>query len=182
MVQHLIFVTSSYSEGTRIGLHRIVSSSKTDDFAKLITSIRSKTNRADYGIHFLETESESWESVIKMDSFFSDVKVYNTEREFIKIVNKDKDILISDVAKLILSRKELCMKSLSMVIEKSSSDYYRKTKKKLFIGDTKLGYAEFTRIQKLKIKNTVLFSRFLHAEGGSEKMNFILDNLKSLVV
>lgn len=90
MHQHFIVIASSYSEGKRVGFHMTAPEGKLDTvFIKDILDRLQDINRDDVGIHSFTTDDSTWESVLKLDSFFDDVVVCEDFDEFEKILKSD---------------------------------------------------------------------------------------------
>ncbi|MDT2859201.1 DUF4065 domain-containing protein [Lactococcus lactis] len=132
MYQHFILVASSYTEGTRIGFHLSAESqiekSIIEDKMKRISQI----NREDVGVHSLITESSSWESVIKLDSFFKDVMICQSFDEFEAALAFDSKITAIDIAKFFLAVKPMSHLKIQKLVYLAYKEYLSKYKLSLF--------------------------------------------------
>lgn len=133
-MKHFILLSSSYSEGTRIAMDFVIKSSndkcKISEFVERITD---KCGRdVSLSTHLLETSSEAWQSVVSADSFFSSVKLINSEDQFISLIQKDRKLNSLSVAKYILSRMECTHLQLEKLVYLCFADYLCSTGKLLF--------------------------------------------------
>ena len=137
MVTHFIFMSSSYSLGTRIALDYII---KDEDIQEQIekhfhTIIKECGRDVSISTHMIQAENETWESVYKADHFFKDVKIIENLQEFIKLIQKDRKIEGVDVAKYILSKIKCTQLKLQKLVYFCFADYLCDTGKKLFIDE-----------------------------------------------
>lgn len=201
MVTHFIFMSSSYSLGTRIALDFIVENEKMQEklkyYLKKITDECGKD--VSISTHMLQTNDETWESVCLADHFFKDVKVIHSVDAFIKLIKKDRQLLGIDVAKYILSKITCTQLKLQKLVYLCFADYLCNTGKKLFtdkIYAFKYGPVVDTVYQKYKkygykpieeetedINSKDIFempakSRILFAEDGTGKLISIEGTLK----
>ncbi len=135
MVTHFIFMSSSYSLGTRIALDYIVKNAKVqEEIKKHLDEIIAKCGKdVSISTHMIQADDESWKSVIKADHFFKDIKVVEDLEEFIKLIKKDRKIKGIDVAKYILSKVTCTQLKLQKLVYLCFADYLCETGKKLFI-------------------------------------------------
>lgn len=132
MYDHLVLLASSYTLGKRIAWH--YSAKKID---KSVTEeVKTKTKKIlhqpMFALHRFPTESTSWESVVKMDSYFADLDVYDSLDDFLYDIKKDQTITALDVAKALLSMKKMTNLKLQKMVYLVYADYLSKTKKPLF--------------------------------------------------
>lgn len=99
--RHIILLSSSYKYGLRIAYH--ISGTKESDFEEL-ERISSDVDRQPYSVYSVETESETWDSVVQHDMFYEGIKVCESFEEFIEYIELDKDITVFDLAKYIIAR------------------------------------------------------------------------------
>ena len=104
MVTHFIFMSSSYSLGTRIALDFIVEEdSIQEELKKDLNKIITECGRdVSISTHMIQADDETWESVCMADHFFKDVKVVESLDKFIKLIKRDRKLQGIDVAKYIL--------------------------------------------------------------------------------
>ncbi|MFS1664409.1 Panacea domain-containing protein [Streptococcus sp. zg-JUN1979] len=103
MYQHFILVASSYVIGSRLGFHLVAPEGQLDnDIIESMLKRLNDINRDDIGIHSFTTDSNSWESVIKLDSFFQDIIVCTDFDEFENRLLSDSKLSALDVAKFFL--------------------------------------------------------------------------------
>lgn len=201
MVTHFIFLSSSYSLGTRIALDYIVTDMSVQDEVKkhLDKIIEQCGNDVSISTHMIQADDEKWESVCNADHFFKDIKVVENVNEFIELIQKDRKLQGIDIAKYILSRITCTQLKLQKLVYFCFADYLCDTGKELFIDkiyafkygpvvDTvykkykKYGYKpiekEIEEIDSRNISEMPAKSRILFAEGGTEKILSIEKTLK----
>lgn len=201
MVTHFIFMSSSYSLGTRIALDFIVEDASIQkELKKDLDKIIEKCGRdVSISTHMIQTDDETWESVCKADHFFKNVKVIENLENFIKLIQKDRTLQGIDVAKYILSKITCTQLKLQKLVYLCFADYLCNTGKLLFtdkIYAFKYGPVVDTVYKKYKeygykaiedetrdIDSTNIFempakSRILFAEDGTGKIVSIEKTLK----
>ena len=106
MVTHFIFMSSSYSLGTRIALDYIVTDKNVQEELKqhLDKIIKECGKDVSISTHMIQADDDTWKSVCEADHFFKDVKVISSIDKFIQLIQKDRKLEGIDVAKYILSK------------------------------------------------------------------------------
>lgn len=193
MITHFIFMSSSYSLGTRIALDYIVTDKNVQDELKhhLRKIIETCGKDVSISTHMIQTENETWKSVYKSDHFFKDVKLIDNIDTFIELIQKDRKLEGIDVAKYILSKISCTQLKLQKLVYLCYADYLCDTGKKLFtdkiyafkygpVVDTvykrykKYGYMPVEQETKdIDSKDTFEMpakSRIIFAEDGTEKI------------
>ncbi len=134
MVTHFIFMSSSYSLGTRIALDFIVKeASIQEELKKDLDAIIEQCGRdVSISTHMIQADEETWESVCKADHFFKDVKVIENLETFIKLIQKDRQLNGIDVAKYILAKITCTQLKLQKLVYLCFADYLCDTGKLLF--------------------------------------------------
>lgn len=132
MVRHIIFIASSYRSGMRIAWHYAAESIDQSDLQSLRDKTEQYPGRPDYAVHKLTTDSESWQSVVEKDSFFSDLKLKGSLDEFLEEIATDKEVTALDIAKYLLSVQPMTNLKLQKMIYLTYADYLTKTGKRLF--------------------------------------------------
>lgn len=201
MITHFIFMSSSYSLGTRIALDYIVTDeSVQEELKKHLDRITRECGKdVSISTHMIQAEDETWESVCVADHFFKDVKVIESLDKFIKLIQRDRDLQGIDVAKYILSKVTCTQLKLQKLIYLCFADYLCDTGKELFtdkIYAFKYGPVVNTVYKKYKkygynpieqeskdIDNKNIFempakSRILFATDGTEKVLSIDKSLR----
>ena len=134
MVKHLIILSSSYSLGKRIALDFIISCgediNRTKEVYKRIIS--NCGDDVSISTHYIETSSEDWHSVKKVDPYFDDVKLVSESDEFIHLIMKDRALCGLDVAKYILCMIKCTHLKLEKLTYLCYADYICKYNDKLF--------------------------------------------------
>ena len=134
MVTHFIFMSSSYSLGTRISLDYIVTDESVQKQLKrdLDKIVKECGKDVSISTHMIQAEDETWESVCIADHFFKDVKVIENLEKFIKLIQKDRKLQGIDVAKYILSKITCTQLKLQKLVYFCYADYLCDTGKELF--------------------------------------------------
>ena len=201
MTTHFIFMSSSYSLGTRIALDFIVEDKSIQiklkkDLDKIIKKCGKDTS---ISTHMIQAEDRSWKSVCEADHFFKNVKVIESLDKFIRLIQKDRKLEGIDVAKYILSKITCTQLKLQKLVYLCFADYLCETGKELFtdkiyafkygpVVDTvykrykEYGYKpieeETTDIDSNNIYEMPSKSRIMFAEDGTEKILSIEKTLK----
>mgnify|MGYP003299097472 FL=1 len=134
MVTHFIFMSSSYSLGTRIALDYIVTDKNVQEELKqhLDKIIKKCGKDVSISTHMIQADDESWKSVCEADHFFKDVKVISSIDKFIQLILKDRKLEGIDVAKYILSKIKCTQLKLQKLVYLCFADYLCDTGKELF--------------------------------------------------
>lgn len=134
MFTHIILISSSYMQGKRIALHYVQDKNTSlENIKNDIFKIRHLCGEdIQLAIHKISTENESWESVIKKDTFFSDIHLINILNDFITEVSKDRKLKAIDVAKFILSIKPYTNLGIQKMVYLCYADYLCNYNKKMF--------------------------------------------------
>lgn len=201
MITHFIFMSSSYSLGTRIALDFVVEDASIQkELKKDLDKIIKECGRdVSISTHMIQAENKDWESVCEADHFFKGVKVIENLEEFIKLIKKDRKLEGIDIAKYILSKIKCTQLKLQKLVYLCFADYLCETGKELFadkiyafkygpVVDTvykrykEYGYKpieeETTDIDSKNIFEMPAKSRILFAEDGTEKIMSIESTLK----
>ena len=200
MVRHFIIMSDSYSEHTRIALDIL---EKTQDDVNYITDIVLKIKKAckgeaPFSTHSICADTEEWESVVKVDPYFKDVKVIDSVEEFIAKIMKDRIIRGFEVARYILTKISCSHLKLEKLCYLCYADYLCKTGNRLFedkiyafgygpvvetvyekykkYGDLRIGEREEI-IEKQERLELPRESRILFSEKGIEKVHSINETL-----
>lgn len=134
MVKHFIIMSSSYSEGRRIAMHYVVDESMSPEM--LSSEVKKIKNHCGETVaistHFVETGSNSWESVIKTDCFFENVQVVDSLVGFVNLISADRVLNGLDIAKYILANRVCTHLELEKLVYMCYAEYLCATKHKLF--------------------------------------------------
>ncbi|MBT2572591.1 DUF4065 domain-containing protein [Bacillus sp. ISL-51] len=133
MAFHFIAIISDFSGGRRIGWH-YSSESRLDKnyISEFFEKVKESCGKVQFGIHKLSTDSTSWDSVTKKDSFFDDVIVTEDISAFIDVISRDKELTAYDVAKFVLSFQSASHLKLQKLLYYIYAEFLLKTGKKLF--------------------------------------------------
>ncbi len=201
MVRHFIIMSDSYSDGARIALDIIEKGMKDAKYIKnIILKIKKVCKgEAPFSTHSICADTEDWESVVKTDPYFKDVKVIESVDDFIEKIMKDRILKGTDVARYILTKLSCSHLKLEKLCYLCYADYLCKARTRLFedkIYAFKYGpvvrtvYAKYKDYGKLTIdeqgedieKREDLkmpsISRIHFAENGIDKAQSIDETLK----
>lgn len=134
MVNHFIIMSSSYTDGTRVALDITDECLLTgESIAKTITEIKKECGKdVPLSTHFIETGSESWDSVIAYDPFFEGVECTKTEKDFSAKIKNGRVLSGLDVAYYILAKISCTHLSLQKLVYYAYADYLCEHSDQLF--------------------------------------------------
>lgn len=134
MVEHYIFMSSSYTKGTRIALHCPYLRGMDLNEVKSITKKIKQICGSDvaFSTHYIVTDSDKWSSVVSYDPFFEGVYLVRTVDEFIKIILKDLKLSGLDIARYILTRRRCTHLELQKLVYLCYADFICKFDDRLF--------------------------------------------------
>lgn len=98
MFRHLIVLSSSYKLGKRIAIHLLDIKEDLDTLDKVMDLDIFKY----CSVYNVETDSDTWDSVVEYDSFYEGIYICSELKEFVDLINADRDISIFDLSKYIL--------------------------------------------------------------------------------
>lgn len=130
MIKHIIILGSSFKTGKRIALDYVENENNIKKINRLMHSLEAEN--ASVAVHSLSTETKKWKEVAEKDPFFKNVVIAKSEKEFISLVIKDKDLSAIDVADYILTRFKCTHTRLEKLTYFCYADYLCLYKKKLF--------------------------------------------------
>ena len=200
MITHYIIMSSSYSKGKRIALSNLVKEKDYLELKEIIQDITEKCGKdVSLSTHFVQTDSETWDSVIYKDHFFKGVEVIDNKDEFIKLIQQDRTLKGLDVARYILSKVKCTHLKLEKLVYFCFAEYLCKYDKELY-KDEIYAYRygpvvdsvyerykgsgnqeieqEDESIDATGIKEMPSRSRILFAEDGIEKIKCIDETLE----
>ncbi len=134
MIKHYIIMSSSYTDGARVALditkHSLLNS---EAIAKIIKDIKQNCGKdVPLSTHLIETESDSWGSIVEYDPFFEDVECTKSVTEFSEKIKKGRVLTGLDVATYILSKVKCTHLSLEKLVYFSYADYLCEHFERLF--------------------------------------------------
>lgn len=134
MVEHYIFMSSSYTKGTRIALHCPYSEGMDINEVKSITKKIKEACGSDvaFSTHYIVTDSDEWSSVVSYDPFFEGVYLVKTVDKFVEIISRDLKLSGLDIARYILTRRKCTHLELEKLVYLSYADFICKFDDRLF--------------------------------------------------
>ncbi|WP_455683244.1 Panacea domain-containing protein [Thomasclavelia sp.] len=142
MCEHVIVISSSYKFGSRVALHYVQDENMSfKDINKDLIKIRDICgDDIQLAIHKISTKDRSWNSVVKKDSFFEGITLFDKLDTFISVLSIDRILKPIDVAKFILSIKPYTHLGIQKMVYLCYADYLCKSGKKMF-NDTFYAYS-----------------------------------------
>lgn len=134
MARHYIIMSSSYTDGTRVALDITeVSLLNSETIAEIIKDVKRSCGKdVPLSQHFIETSSDSWESIAEYDPFFEDVECVKSVKEFSEKIKKSRVLTGLDVAVYILSKIKCTHLSLEKLVYFAYADYLCEYFERLF--------------------------------------------------
>ncbi len=195
MVKHFMILSSSYSTGTRIAKHYVISDGINPEMlTEEVRTIKKNCGETvSISTHFVETDSETWDSVVEKDPFFAGVHVVDTTLGFVNYISEDRKLKGVDIAKYILSVKKCTHLQLEKLVYMCYAEYLCATGKRLFedyiyafkygpvvksVYDEYKGYKEIDDVSSdrdisIETGKMPARSRILFAEDGASKIVYI---------
>lgn len=99
MFRHFIVLSSSYKLGKRIALHLL----ETEEDLVTLDEITDLDIFKYCSVYNVETDSNTWDSVVEYDGFYEDIYICSDSEEFVDLINADRDISVFDLSKYILA-------------------------------------------------------------------------------
>ncbi|MCY9005658.1 Panacea domain-containing protein [Peribacillus frigoritolerans] len=133
MAEHFIILYSDYKDGKRIAYHKSEDSLwELEAFINQVDELQKNYKSLSIGFHHIKTSSDSWESVVEYDRFFSDVICIEDYSKFEAKITEDHTVTALDVANLITSRMKCTHLQLQKLIYFFYCNYVKKHKTKPF--------------------------------------------------
>ncbi|MHC1714930.1 MAG: hypothetical protein AB9858_04950 [Acidaminococcaceae bacterium] len=133
--------------------------------------------------HTMLTESKEWDSVVKKDSFFTDIKLAKSEVEFKKYLRYNKKLTIYDIRlllALLLKDNSNVLIDRDKIIKFLYERYLLTYQEQLF--DTSL---EDERVMPINLEinryKEIVANRILASDNGFNKFKFIVEELKRII-
>lgn len=98
MFRHLIVLSSSYKLGKRIAVHLL----DTEEDRITLDRIANLDIFKYCSVYSVETDSDTWDSVVEYDGFYEGIYICSELKEFVDLINENRDISIFDLSKYIL--------------------------------------------------------------------------------
>ena len=135
MIKHFIIMSSSYTDGARIALDITdIDKYRVDDISEILQYIKKYCGEdVPLSTHFIETDSNTWDSVSAYDPFFEGVVCIKTKEEFTEKIKQNRVLTGLDIAIYILSKIKCTHLSLEKLVYFSYADYLCKHSKRLFV-------------------------------------------------
>lgn len=126
LYNHSIILSSSYSTRCRIALH-FPSEHGLADYIPVVHRLNTcfDGEPVPMGVHNKQTESMSWESVVRKDPYFEDVKVIDTVDEFEELVRRDRYLTGLEVANYLIACAPSSLDKVQMLVFLSYAECLR---------------------------------------------------------
>lgn len=132
MFEHIVLFSSSYRTRRRIGWHYSEKEIPREVLNNILKQTLEVISEPKYAVHRLITGSPTWDSVVKLDSYFEDIHIFDSLDDFLSEMKKDSQITALDVAKFLLAMQPMSNLKLQKMIYLVYADYLEKTGEKLF--------------------------------------------------
>lgn len=188
-MRHYIILSSSYSKGTRIGLH--FAGNELSTHMPLINNLLN-TFSDRISVHSLETAGNTFADVVAYDAFFCGVSVITNVDEFIRLIKLDQTLVGQNIIEYALAVKDVSADNLLAMLRQTFLVYKELYSAELFTDYTTNecnGY-DFTqtvdnylRLGRTKPQHTqrqAFRSRILFSYDGVRKLKVIDDVLESI--
>lgn len=179
MFRHTILLTNDFViHRSFVALDIAVSTDANNIANNVIKKVNHDLNNSsDFSIQFVNTDSDTWDSVIKADPYFKSMYAikYKNEasiKDFIKIIKANKVLSASDIANLILSRVECTQLKLQKLVYFCYADYLVKTGKKLF-EENIIAYPYGPVVESLHDKYCSYGSNIITADQSPERKRIV---------
>lgn len=130
MYFHLIAL-AVISKSKRIAYHR--SFQEMSDLREAHSQLINEQKSSGYSIHILQTESESWESVVALDPYFTDIIVFDSCPDFVNEINNESELSAVDIAGYIQNKFSIKNKvSIQKLTYLIFTKFLKDTQQKLF--------------------------------------------------
>lgn len=129
--KHQIVLSSSYSTHSRIGMDFVDDG---EGFEKAVTVVRGTYGGkpVPFSIHAICTDSESWDSVVRKDPYFDDVRIIDSLDYFTGLIGRERYLKGTDVARYVLSKGRCSYTRLQRLVYLCYADYLCDTGSMLF--------------------------------------------------
>ncbi len=189
MFIHNVFIANSFKKGDRFAYDIVIPAEDMDNELNDSETLRSfLVNVYDQigsdttiTTHIIPTDSADWQSVVARDTFFSDIKIIKSEKNFIKNLSYNSNLTYRDVAYFVLSldnNSDIDHKMVDKIVKDIEQSYYEKFGEKLYEeeSDKKLGWMSKEAIDKYA---NIIADRVISARNGFSKYDFILQCVKN---
>ncbi len=132
MFRHTIFLASAYNIRSRIAMNFVDLTAKEYDsiYKQIIDKCGVDINLS---VHYIPTDSKTFNSVVKHDPYFKDVKEIKDLNTFIDLIYKDRELKGIDIARYIISKCKCTHLKLEKLTYFCYADYLSETNKSLFV-------------------------------------------------
>lgn len=163
MTKHFIIMSSAYTAGARIALD-IVFEGKQD--GKVLSDALHEIKQVcgagvPLSTHFIQTDFESWDSVVAHDSFFEDVICTTSAAVFSEIVKQSRVLYGLDIVKYIHAKAQCDDYTLRKLAFLAYADYFGRQDGRLFEETSQLEGDSSVRSggKVLPARSRILFAR-----------------------
>nr|DAP37342.1 MAG TPA: hypothetical protein [Caudoviricetes sp.] len=191
MFIHNIFIANSFKKGDRFAYDIVIPAEEMSDELNeseilrsfLVTVYDALGGDTTITTHVIPTESKDWDSVVKRDTFFSDIKIIKSEKNFIKNLSYNINLSYYDIVYLVISiikDRKLKDYNIDEFVEKIGKEYYEKYNENLY------EKKQTNRTNRMPLKaiykySNIIVDRVLSAKNGFEKYKFVLDKIREFV-
>lgn len=191
MFVHNVFIANSFEKGDRFAYDIVIpiedmgkeldESQKLRDF--LVGIYNELGGDTTITTHVIPTKSKDWSSVVERDTFFSDIKIIKSEKNFIKNLSYNINLTYYDVLYLVVSlvgATELDFEIYREFVQKINIIYQKQYSKPLYEEKEYNKYRHMS-VENIKKYSNIIVDRVLSANNGGEKYKFVCDKVKLLI-
>ncbi|MCQ2079776.1 MAG: DUF4065 domain-containing protein [archaeon] len=131
MHRHMIILSSSYTEKTRIAIDCVDDLPKFTKYVDMVCQAYDG-KRVLFSTHGLTTDSPEWSSIVAMDPYFQDVRLIQDIDQFIRLIQKERYLTGEIVARYILSKQRCTHTRLEKLTYLAYADFISETGTRLF--------------------------------------------------
>jgi len=191
MFIHNVFIANSFEKGDRFAYDIVIpaedmgkeldESQRLRDF--LVGIYNELGGDTTITTHVIPTKSKDWNSVVERDTFFSDIKIIKSEKNFIKNLSYNVNLTYYDIFYLVISLLDdnsLDIDSCKDFVEKINLEYLKQYNEDLYEEKAYKKYGHMS-VENIKKYSNIIVDRVLSANNGPEKYNFVYNNVKTLL-
>ena len=195
MANHHIILGGSYNAGTRMAIHTPFEGPIESEVVMPI--VRMLIRELDgfvcpFGVHTTQTRSTDWESVVRSDGYFRDVRLVSPE-EFVRLTRLDEHLTGRDVAEYIACEVPCTPRRLHLLTCICNLEYELGHGEPLFTDTVSYddGVPEVPSVSAWMsgrtrpdgtveplLESMIWHSRFLAASNGTKRLSGVLDPLR----
>ncbi len=132
MYEHFVIVSSAFSYGKRIAWHYSDTKLSVEKLQEVRKRSKEVLGKPPFSIHRFSTTEPTWDSVVRMDSFFGEHELIEDLECFLALIKKDKTVSALDIARYLMAFETLTKYELQTKVCEAYRRYWEETGDKLF--------------------------------------------------